>query len=208
VRSWIQLGVLFIASAACEACRSSSTTGDSAHQTGPANLKAVGDCDAITVSWDAQANINAYSLLRSERRDDPNPPMIQQVKAPPYQDLTQRGVTYYYWVKTNAGISGPAVAARTDLPAIPSDVSAHGDGITVEVTWSGTSKDYDFQESFLRLGETKWTDGEVVQLRPAKQKPSFDRFFNHVHQRLQAMRFRVRAVNECGESNWTEWKTK
>jgi hypothetical protein len=206
MRCWIQLGLLCFASAVCGSCRSSN---DPAHPAGPANVKTAGDCEGISISWDLQANMKVYSLLRSERKDDPSPPVIQQVKAPPYRDLTPKpGATYFYWVKTDAGTSAPAAAARMDIPPVPSDVSAHGDDITVEVTWSGTSQDYDFQGSFLRLGETKWTDGEVVQLRPAKQKPSFDRFFNHVHQLLQPMRFRVRAVNECGESSWTEWKTK
>jgi fibronectin type 3 domain-containing protein len=208
MRSWFPLVLLCLASAICGSCRSSDTT-DAAHHTGPANLKTAGDCDGITISWEAQPKMNVYTLLRSERMNDPKPPVIQQVKAPAYRDLTATaGATYYYWVKTEAGISFPASGTRTDLPPIPSDVSAHGDGITVEVTWSGTAQDYDFQQSVRRLGETKWIDQEVVQLRPAKQKASFGRFFNHVHEFVLPMRFRVRAVNECGESDWTEWKPK
>ncbi len=193
----------------CVSCSSDLSGANGGQGAGVENLKAVGDCDGITISWDRLEGIDSYSVRRSKQPNDADPPEVHNVPTLPCRDIPpERGTTYYYWVTATGDTTGPVSAAQKPLPPRPSGIWADGNGTIVEVTWRGATQDYDFQESYLPAGSTDWADQPVVKLRPATRKPNSNLFFKQANELPQGMRFRVRAVNVCGHGSWTAWVEK
>jgi thiamine pyridinylase len=88
-------------------------------------------------------------------------------------------------------------------PSVPTNVSAQRKNQIIQVTWNGTTVDYDFQQSWSDHGV--WRDETPDKLRPATAVPNTGDYGRDANALPQPMRFRVRAVNGDQTSDWSPW---
>lgn len=172
----------------------------------PANVQATDGLfsDRVRVTWNSAPGATSYEVWRNTSNSSGGASLIGSPGSTSYDDLSATpGTTFWYWVKAhNAyGTSGfsssdsgfAVVCSAPGSPTLSAPPSASS-GANYTVTWTATSPDNSYE-----IQEATAPDFSGASTTPVS---AISKIFNHVVAVTTTFYYRVRAIDNCGGTNF------